>query len=210
MIFWTARNPLRWAALVFLATLLAYSAVQAAVPAASAYRDDVIRESRAVWGLSAPVAAMAGQIEQESAWRPNVCSAYACGLTQFTPATAAWIAGAHAAQLSDADVFNPAWAIRALAIYDHDLWLTVPPAAADCDRWAFALSSYNGGLVNLQRDVALCRAGCKPNTWFGNVELHSVRGAAAFKENRGYPRAILRQRQFTYSSWGAIVPCSRY
>lgn len=27
------------------------------------------------------------QVEVESGWRPNVCSAYACGLTQFTPAT---------------------------------------------------------------------------------------------------------------------------
>lgn len=39
--------------------------------AALRYRADLIRSSRSVWGMDAPVATFAGQIHQESQWRAN-------------------------------------------------------------------------------------------------------------------------------------------
>lgn len=175
---------------------------------ALAYRDTLIRESRFTWGLDAPVPVMAAQMQQESHWDPAICSAYACGLAQFTPATARWISKAYPG-LETGDVFNIGWAIRALVVYDHHLYERVPPAATDCDRWAFALSSYNGGLGWLQRDVRMTvRAGKNGKIWAGNVALYSPRGKAAKVENRGYPRKILNN-EATYAGWGRSLSCTR-
>lgn len=171
------------------------------------YRNELIREARSVWGMNAPIAAMAGQIEQESGWKPNACSAVACGLSQFTNSTATWLSGVHR-DLGPADVFNPAWALRALIIYDHDLHNQVPKSATDCHCWAFTLSSYNGGIGNLKKDVLLCLGPvCRRNQWWKHVAERSRRSPAAFIENRRYPDAILRRRQYTYATWGATVSC---
>ncbi|NGI10110.1 lytic transglycosylase domain-containing protein, partial [Escherichia coli] len=50
-----------------------FSQARAAQPpqAALQYRDDVIRNARLEWGLSAPVADFAAQLHQESGWRPD-------------------------------------------------------------------------------------------------------------------------------------------
>lgn len=182
----------------------------AQVPAAALpYQRSLTREARAVWGLNAPVPVMAAQIQQESAWSPNVCSTFACGLAQFTPATATWISGAYPKSLADANPMNPEWALRALVQYDYRLHASVAWANTDCDRWAFALSGYNGGPGWVGRDRALCLPGsCDAGRWWGSVELHSNRGMSAFKENRGYPRRILLQYQPLYTSWGQVVSCS--
>lgn len=174
------------------------------------YRDTLIRESRSVWGMNAPIATMAGQIEQESGWKPDVCSAVACGLTQFTDDTASWIAGVHR-DLGPKDVFNPAWAIRAMVTYDFDLHGQVPQSADDCACWAFVLSSYNGGLGNLRKDVKLCATDqkCNARKWWNNVERASARSISAYRENRAYPRTILLKRQAAYTGWGKSVPCSQ-
>ena len=174
------------------------------------YKRDVIREARAVWGLDAPVALFAGQIEQESAWRPKVCSPFACGLAQFTPATADWISGAYPETLGERQPFNPQWAIRALVTYDrriHDG--SAVPSASECDRFGFLLSGYNGGPGWVGRDRRLCGSapGCESDRWFGHVEKHSGRAVWAMKENREYPRRILFQRQFNYEKWGRTVKC---
>jgi soluble lytic murein transglycosylase-like protein len=168
--------------------------------AARQYRNEVIREARAVWGLNAPVAVMAGQVEQESGWRPDVCSPYACGLTQFTPATATWISGLYS-ELAGSDVFNPSWAIRALVRYDFRLY-GATRAATDMDKWSFALSAYNGGLGTLRRELSLCTMSC--DTWAGVSPLRA-RAIWAHKENRSYVSTILERRQFTYAGWGSTV-----
>lgn len=195
-------NPVIWLVLLWVALTAseAFAQPRAALP----YRNSLIREARAEWGLTAPVALFAGQIEQESAWNPRACSPYACGLAQFTPATAAEV-GRRITIPND--VFNPAWAIRALVLYDHELHAQLDNATTDCDRWAFTLSAYNGGLGNVRKDVRLCTAACDQHKWFGNVENHSQRSAANFRENRAYPATILGRRQLTYSTWGAIIPC---
>lgn len=191
--------------LVLLAAWL-WSATSWAEPlAARPYRNDLIREARVVWGLTAPIAVFAGQIEQESGWRPNVCSAFACGLTQFTPATAADISRRHG--LGAPDTANPLWAIRALVFYDRDLYAQLS-AKTDCDQWGLSLSAYNGGIGNVRNDMSLCRGPiCRRDAWFNNVDLRSNRSAAAFRENRAYPRRILLERQFTYATWGPTVRC---
>lgn len=196
-----------WACLII--TLVITVTCARAEPAASLpYKRQLIREVHYRWGLDGPVALMAAQIQQESGWRPGVCSPFACGLTQFTPATADWIKNLDP-ELSSGDRFNPAWAIRALVYYDWYLYNRVPAAESDCDRWAFVLSSYNGGLGWLRRDVEQCRRHptCVSKRWWGNVENFSRRAGWAKKENRGYPHRILNN-QSTYASWGKTVSCS--
>lgn len=195
------------AALAFLMSLMQVGAGEP--PAASKpYQRMLVREARLVGGLGAPVAMFAGQIEQESGWNPNAKSAFADGLTQFTPATAQWISGVYKAELGSADVLNPEWAIRAMLRYDTRLFGGLA-AADECERWAFTLSAYNGGLGWTLRDRKLCAAaGCNPARWFGATELFSERSLAAHQENQRYPRRILLARQYTYLGWGPAVPCS--
>lgn len=173
--------------------------------AAMMYRSELTRNARFVFGLDAPVALFGAQIEQESGWRPDVRSAYAGGLAQFTPGTAEWISGIY--KLGPAEPFNPSWALRAMVRYDA-LLLTQNEASTPCDRWGFTLAAYNGGQgwVNRDRRLAASR-GADPARWFGNVEQHSPRGAAAFRENRDYPRRILLKRQPRYANWGGVVDC---
>ena len=196
---------LLWVAAWFVVGVIIGIAAYAEPLAARQYRNELTREARAVWGLTAPVATMAGQIEQESGWRPDVCSPYACGLTQFTPATATWISGLYS-NLAMTDVFNPSWAIRALVRYDHLLHRGFENTATERDRWAFTLSSYNGGAGNLRREIRLCSARviCNPTKW-ANVSAINSRALWAFRENRGYVNTILDRRQFTYSHWGPTV-----
>lgn len=187
----------------------ASAAPSAAPSAAIPYQRTLTREARLLWGLDAPVAVMAGQIEQESAWNPLATSPYAAGLAQFTLSTASWISGAYAQELGSNQPFNPEWAIRALVRYDYDLGHALGPVADECSWWAMALSAYNGGATWLERDRNYCTSieGCSPLVWFNNVELYTRRGPGAAKENRGYPRRILFDTQLNYTDWGRTVPC---
>jgi soluble lytic murein transglycosylase-like protein len=113
-------------------------------------------------------------------------------MAQFMPVTTRWIAGAYPRELDAADPFNPTWAMRGLVRYDFHLWQRVT-GANNCERMAFTLASYNGGLGWVQRDKKVAAAaGDSPATWFGQVERHNAgRSAAAFRENRGYPHQVL-------------------
>ena len=89
--------------------------------AAQQYRYELTRQARLVWGINAPIATMAAQVHQESAWNPNAVSHVgAQGLAQFMPATAAWMPQIDNT-LHRVYPTNPSWALRALARYDH--WL---------------------------------------------------------------------------------------
>lgn len=156
-----------------------------------------------MWGLNAPIAAFAGQIEQESSWNKDAKSTFASGLAQFTPATAADISKRYP-DLSSNQPLEPAWALRALARYDKELYLRYQDSVDDCNRWGFTLSAYNGGAGWVDRDKKLS---VTPNKWFDGVELRSKRSPAAFAENRSYPRKILLQKQHHYTSWGLAVSC---
>jgi soluble lytic murein transglycosylase-like protein len=124
--------------------------------ASQPYARAVIREARALMGMSAPAAMFGAQIQTESAWRPNAHSIYAAGLAQFIPATARDMERRYPLELGQGGPLNPEWSIRALVMYDRDLYRPIS-AATDCDRWAFTLSAYNGGPGWIPRDRALCQ-----------------------------------------------------
>lgn len=205
-----------WAVLILL--LLMGMSCQPAfaheVPrAAEQYRRDLVRVAQHGFGLDAPIATLAGQIHQESAWRSDARSRVgAQGLTQFMPATAQWMAQLYPA-LSPAQPFNPGWSLRAMVAYNK--WhLERIQARSHCDKWAMALAAYNGGLGWVNRDKRLASAsGADPLAWFDSVErFNAGRSAANFRENRDYPRRILERHEPVYvrAGWGRGVCSERY
>lgn len=80
------------------------------------------------------------------------------------------------------------------------------------DRWAFTLSSYNGGVAAALQDQRLCAntAGCDPSRWWANVERYSLKsrmpqpaygGRSFFEINRSYPRKVLVERRGKYQDF---------
>ena len=194
--------------LFFLFTFLLLSIpTQASEPRNSLkYKRDLIRYSRITWGMDAPVALFASQIQQESSWDYLAKSPYAEGLTQFTPSTANWLKELYP-ELSNGNVYNPIWSIRAMLLFDQWLDKNIK-TKNECNQWAMILSSYNGGLGWLKKDIQLASSkGKNPELWWNNVELYSSRADWAIKENRNYPRKILLNHQSIYSNWGRVVAC---
>ena len=194
--------------LFFLFTFLLLSMpTQASEPRNSLkYKRDLIRYSRITWGMDAPVALFASQIQQESSWDYLAKSPYAEGLTQFTPSTAKWLKELYP-ELSNGNVYNPIWSIRAMLLFDQWLDKNIK-TKNECNQWAMILSSYNGGLGWLKKDIQLASSkGKNPELWWNNVELYSSRADWAIKENRNYPRKILLNHQSIYSNWGRVVAC---
>lgn len=208
---------------VFLALFatLAHAAVPektVAIPrAALQHRATLIREARAVWGLNAPVSVFAAQIHTESWWRNDtVSAANAQGLAQFIPSTARWLPTV-APEVGKPQPFNPAWSLRACVVYDrylHDrmsAMSTNKSALSACDRMAFTLSAYNGGMgwVNRDRNLA-ARRGLSPDRWFGHVEtVNAGRKASAIRENRRYVSRIMEyQHAYIRAGWGPGVSCA--
>lgn len=204
---------------LILLVVLPLAAVLSNVPMARAdvpsdaqqYRRDLTRIAQAEWGLDAPVATFAAQVHQESRWRFNAKSPVgAQGLGQVMPATADWLAQRFPDTLGNIEPFNPTWSLIALVSYDR--WLADRIKGRDaCERHAMVLSSYNGGLGWLIRDRKLASAkGADPLVWFGSIErFNAGRSVAAFRENRGYPRLILKtfEAQYIAAGWGEGV-CS--
>lgn len=185
---------------------------RAEVPAeAQQYRRDLTRIAQAEWGLDAPVATFAAQVHQESRWRFNAKSPVgAQGLGQVMPSTAVWLAELFPDTLGNVEPYNPTWSLMALVSYDRWLADRIKGRNA-CERHAMVLSSYNGGLGWLIRDRKLASAnGADPLVWFGSIErFNAGRSVAAFRENRGYPRLILKnfEAQYIAAGWGEGV-CS--
>tara|TARA_R110001592_G_scaffold363400_1_gene688158 strand:- start:26446 stop:27093 length:648 start_codon:yes stop_codon:yes gene_type:complete len=197
-----------------LAGLLACLSAYAEVPAsADHYRRDLTRIAQQEMGLGAPVALFAAQIHQESNWRSTAKSPYAEGLTQFTPATAKWIAEIYP-DLGPAAPYSPSWAMRAMVRYDLHILARVKPwqarDIADCDKWAFTLSGYNGGPGWISRDRKQAKGtGACPDVWWGAVDRYSTRSAAAFKENRHYVNRILNglEPRYIAAGWPGASTC---
>lgn len=183
--------------------------------AALQHRATLIREARAAWGLNAPVSVFAAQIHTESWWRNDtVSSANAQGLAQFIPSTAKWLPTV-APEVGKPQPFNPAWSLRACVVYDKYLWdrmgaMSAGKSLAPCDRMAFALSAYNGGMgwVNRDRNLA-AKKGLDPDRYFGSVEtVNAGRRASAIRENRRYVAFIFeRQAAYVRAGWGPGVSC---
>ncbi len=194
--------------LLMLLYLAAMARAETIPAEALRHRAELTRCGRYAFGLEAPVATLAAQVHQESRWRENAVSPVgARGLAQFMPSTSKWIAGL-VPELADNAPFNPGWALRALATYDKWLWDRVAGRDA-CQRMAMALAGYNGGLGWVQRDKALAsKNGADPLIWFDHIErFNAGRNAAAFRENRGYPRRILGTLEPLYirAGWGQGV-----
>ncbi len=177
---------------------------------AERYRRELIRCAQYVFGLGAPVAALAAQVHQESAWNPEARSAYASGLAQFTPDTARDMARWHPGELGPGLASNPRESLLALCLYNKRLLGMFPNAATEADRWGLGLASYNGGAGHILKERAVAKVqGLDPERWFGHVE--TVRGSRAlvfWRENRDYPRRILLQHQALYRDWGPGVDVS--
>lgn len=176
---------------------------------AERYQRTLTRTAQSEWGLDAPVATLAAQIHQESRWNANARSPVgAQGLAQFMPSTADWIAQLYPNTLGTNEPWNPAWAMRAMVVYNRFNYQRIT-ADSDCDRWAFTLSAYNGGLGWVQRDSRLAASrGLNPEVYWGAVEtVNAGRSAANFRENRGYPKSIIHRWQPLYidAGWGLGV-----
>lgn len=205
----------RIAVCVVLATLLVLESCQPAhaqIPsAANGYQRELTRIVQQEWGMTGRVAVHAAQIHQESAWRSNVNSPVgAQGLSQFMPSTSKWIAEIYP-DLGRAAPYSPSWAMRAQARYNKWHWQRLANTADECQRWAMALSAYNGGLgwVNRDRRIATA-AGDNPGVWFNSVEKYTHRAAWAKRENRHYVRHILLELtpRYTRAGWQGGAPCS--
>ena len=196
---------------VFISVLFIFLSIpesNADVPRESLkYKRELIRQSRIIWGLDAPIPLFASQIHQESTWNHLAKSKYAKGLTQFTDSTAEWMIEIFP-ELKRANVYNPNWSIRAMLLYDS--WLDERIISIDgCNQWAMILSSYNGGLTWLNRDKVLAEAnGSNPNIWWNNVEKYSKRADWAIEENRNYSRSIIFNHQAIYAEWGNVNVCN--
>lgn len=167
--------------------------------AALQHRAELKRQAHMVWGLDAPVAVFAAQIHQESLWRADARSPVgALGLTQFMPATARWMCDVDPALCSPAPL-NPTWALRALVVYDRWLWQRTG-ADDGCERMAFTLASFNGGLGWTQKRQ---RMSTRPGVCLGHTcQINPGILPVNQRENEHYPRVILLQHQPLYRTWG--------
>ena len=194
-----------WLLALLLFANLAHASEVTIPRAAQQYRATLVRAARATWGLDGAVSVFAAQVHTESWWRNNTVSHVgAQGLAQFMPSTAKWLPSV-APETGKPEPFNPGWSLRALCAYDKWLWERNDGASA-YERMAFTLSAYNGGQGWVNRDRRLARQrGLDAARWFGAVAtVNAGRSAAAWKENRNYPRLILQERQYAYikAGWG--------
>lgn len=168
------------------------------------HKANLTRIAHAEWGLDAPIATFAAQIQQESGWNSQAVSRVgAKGMAQFMPVTATWWCSKNNISVINCQPTNPIWAMRSLVQYD--LWLYKQIRAVDhCQQMAMTLSAYNGGLGWVFKDKNRAFGeGLNPHIYFNQVELvNAGRSTANFKENRDYPKRILLKYEPRYLSWG--------
>ena len=135
------------------------------------------------------------QITTESAWRPNACSIYACGLAQFTLPTWGDFAPYTSPSCEGVVREDPACSVRAQIVYMRRLLRRYREVDSNRQRWMFSWAAYNGGPGWITKERKRCRAkiGCSEELWEDNVEDLCIRAAWACKENRLYPKKILRE-----------------
>lgn len=189
--------------IVMLATLNA--ALAATPPAAAApYRATLVRAAHSQWGLDAPIAALAAQVHQESAWQPAAVSRVgARGLGQFMPATASWWCELNGLAAQACQPENPTWALRALVGYDKYLFDRTPTRYSNYDRLWVALRGYNGGLSHWNAEARASGARQPSREQVDAACGRARRAAVHCDENLGYPRRILNELMPRYLSWGA-------
>jgi len=156
------------------------------------------------WSDICPIEIIPGQIYAESSWKikaeRKVGREYGFGLAQITIVKGyfnEWVEmrkrwPGEFDNWKWEDRFNPYFQIKFMVLYDKFLWNKVGFAKTRWDRWAFTLSSYNGGLGGLLKDRRIAKnRGCDPDIWFECVEKYSWRSNWAFKINRRYVKNIM-------------------
>lgn len=173
------------------------------------YRGDMARSAYRVHGPWAPVASLAGQIHQESAWRDSARSHVgAQGLAQFMPATAAEMAARYAVDCAPANPFSPRWAFACRDRYMAGQLRSVRSTrTSECSAWSFAFRAYNGGLGWIRRDRKKAESlGIDPDDWVAVRDVNAGRRESAHRENREYPERIHRlARRYLAAGWGGAV-----
>ncbi len=201
----TTRNWLLALLTVCLGALMFLGSAHGQVPpAAMKYRSDLVREAHFVFGLSAPIDYLAGQIHQESGWKPGITAwDGGRGLVQFMDPTAAWVAQRYP-ELGQPQPYNPLWAIRAMTRLDAYNVAHVQAINA-CEAWGAALKGYNAGLGYVQRAQ---KRSPQPGQWFGVTEhINAGQSAKNFEYSRMYPRWIIWKHAPRYTSWGHGINC---
>lgn len=138
------------------------------------------------------------QIHQESTWRPDVCSPYACGLTQFTPETQREMERRLGVSGS---IMDPEHACRLQAHLMKSLAQDAGPRFEGwLPQWHATLRTYNGSPRNFWREWEL--AGRPTNTVA--MEGVCVRKRAHCAENWSYPWKITSLwRRYLELGWPA-------
>ena len=108
------------------------------------------------------------------------------------------------------DRFNPTYQIRTLIYMDKNSY-QVFKNAEELNRFAFALSAYNGGLGGVLTDRKYCAQfkECDPEIWEGHVETHSRKARtnlggyriSAYQINREYVYNIMNVRFQKYQAF---------
>jgi len=187
-----------------LAVLGIGAAVAQPIPVqANDHRRDLTRLSRSVWGMDAPISTLAAQIHQESGWRAGAVSRVgAQGLSQFMPATAAGLARDFGDRPNP---FDPRWSMLYQNRYMKQLYGRVEHAIDHCERFAFALSAYNGGMRWVQRRQSMSKL--PQFCLFQTCDINPGITAANQKENSDYPKKIIFRLTPIYhaAGWGPGV-----
>jgi soluble lytic murein transglycosylase-like protein len=165
------------------------------------------------FGLGAPVALMAGQVHQESAWREDVAtglvrsSVGAQGLTQFMPSTAAWISERYP-DLGAAEPFDPVWSLRAMVRYNRHLY-DRSRGHTECDKWWWTLRAYNGGEGHLRTEGANA-TDIEDRHALAAACGTARRSATHCPENLGYPQRITERWEPIYlrAGWRGEATCT--
>ena len=159
------------------------------------------------WGVRQSADVFGAQIKTESDFDPEVCSKdklghpIACGMGQFTVATAQGIAQLYKAELWPPKVLSADWSITALVYHDYDNWLLFPAAVGD-NRYGLMLAAYNMGETWLRRErMATLRRGEDHEQWFDGVENSCVRRPSACQETKGYVSTIIKQYRPMFRGW---------
>lgn len=215
--------------MLFLA--FASHAGAAELPAGAVKYLPVLKSEQSMYWPDAPLrSALAAQVEQETCaslksakcWNPRAelktSREYGFGLGQLT-VTSKFDNFSEARKLDKslkdwdyADRYDATRQLRTMVLMDRASYRSLTKLVPDTnERFAMTLSAYNGGLGGVLQDRRLCAsiAGCDPNRWFGNVEIHSLKakgkaagyGQSFFCVNRSYPDNIMGVRRAKYSPY---------
>lgn len=105
---------------------------------------------------------------------------------------------------------RPEYQLRAVVLKSHDNFQALRRVADPVQRLAFSDAAYNGGMGGVQNERRACglSAGCDPQKWFKNVELHCLKSRSALYGqrsacdiNRHHVTDVVLTRSHKYQRW---------